>query len=72
MTHETYLRPSEAAAYLNSSTSTLAKLRVYGGGPIFYRIGRAVRYRTTDLDEFMARSRVRSTSDLSATDRVPS
>jgi excisionase family DNA binding protein len=59
-----YLTPQEAAQYLHSSASTLAKLRVYGGGPIFCRIGRAIRYRRSDLDEFMAASRVRSTSEV--------
>lgn len=50
----TYLTPPEAAEYLRISTSTLAKLRVYGGGPAFTRIGRAIRYTRTELDAFMA------------------
>src|SRR5260370_1374356 len=33
-----YLKPPEAAAYLNVSTSTLAKLRVYAGRPQFPQI----------------------------------
>jgi excisionase family DNA binding protein len=64
MPSEVYLTPHEAAQYLHSSASTLAKLRVYGGGPTFCRIGRAIRYRRSDLDEFMAASRVRSTSEV--------
>ena len=60
---EVYLTSQEAAQYLHTSPSTLAKLRVYGGGPSFCRIGRAIRYRRSDLDEFMARGRVRSTSE---------
>lgn len=56
-----YLNPKQAAEYLGSSPSTLAKLRLYGGGPTFYRIGRAVRYAKADLDEFMTASKVRST-----------
>ena len=58
-----YMTPGEAAEYLRSSTSTLAKLRVYGGGPTFCRLGRAIRYRQSDLDEFMERSVARSTSE---------
>ena len=58
-----YLKPKEAAAYLNSSASTLAKRRLYGGGPKWVRIGTAVRYRKTDLDAFMAASAVSSTSE---------
>jgi excisionase family DNA binding protein len=64
MSSETYFRPKEAAAYLRSSTSTLAKLRVYGGGPVFCRVGRSIRYRKSDLDEFMAHTCARSTSDI--------
>jgi excisionase family DNA binding protein len=64
MSSEIYLTPHEAAEYLHSSESTLAKLRVYGGGPAFCRIGRAIRYRQADLDDFMSRTRVRSTSDV--------
>jgi excisionase family DNA binding protein len=63
MSAETYKTPREAAEYLRSSTSTLAKLRVYGGGPTFCRLGRSIRYRIADLDEFMARHSARSTSD---------
>jgi excisionase family DNA binding protein len=53
VTKETYLRPCEAAEYLRSSTSTLAKARMYKRGPSFVRIGRAVRYRQSDLDAWM-------------------
>jgi hypothetical protein len=41
---ETYFRPREAADYLRSSESTLAKKRLNGDGPPFVRIGRAIRY----------------------------
>jgi predicted DNA-binding transcriptional regulator AlpA len=64
MTTEVYLTPREAAAYLKSSPSTLAKRRLCGDGPKFCRIGRAVRYRTSDLEDFMARTRVLSTSEI--------
>lgn len=60
---EKYLKPRQAAAYINSSTSTLAKRRLYGGGPKFTRIGRAIRYAKPDLDSFMAANTVASTSD---------
>ncbi len=58
-----YFTPREAATYLRTSTSTLAKLRVYGGGPRFARWGRAIRYRREDLDAYMAARLVRSTSE---------
>lgn len=60
--HE-YWKPHEAAAYLNSSTSTLAKRRLLGNGPRYYKIGTAVRYRKSDLDQFMAISAATSTSE---------
>ncbi|QIG97188.1 helix-turn-helix transcriptional regulator [Bradyrhizobium sp. 6(2017)] len=67
---ENYLNPKEAAAYLKSSTSTLAKRRLSGSGPRFTRIGRAIRYRKSDLDEFMASSLRQSTFDRD--DNAPS
>ena len=59
-----FLRPPEAARYLSTSISTLAKLRLNGGGPKFYKIGRAVRYSTKDLHEYMAQHKATSTSDF--------
>lgn len=56
MTNESYFKPREAAEYLRSSTSTLAKARMYKRGPNFVRIGRAVRYRQSDLDAWMSAS----------------
>lgn len=63
MSSDEYLKPAEAAAYLKSSTSTLAKLRCAGGrrGPCYVKLGRAIRYKKSDLDEFMLASRVGST-----------
>ncbi|QIG91839.1 helix-turn-helix transcriptional regulator [Bradyrhizobium sp. 6(2017)] len=56
MSTETYLTPREAAEYLRSSTSTLAKARLTKRGPTFVRIGRAVRYRKSDIDAWMSAS----------------
>jgi excisionase family DNA binding protein len=62
---ETILKTADAARYLNLAESTLEKLRVYGGGPTFVRLGtRAVRYRREDLDAWLAAGARRSTSDL--------
>ena len=59
-----YMTPKEAAEYLRSSPSTLAKRRLAGGdSPPFTRIGAAIRYRKSDLDAWMAASVRRSTSD---------
>jgi excisionase family DNA binding protein len=70
MIAEQYMRPLEAAAYLRTSISTLAKARVLGGGPTFTRIGRAVRYRKSDLDEYMAARLATSTSQALAVRRT--
>ena len=66
MTKETYLKPREAAEYLRSSTSTLAKARMKRQGPDSVRIGRAIRYHQSDLDAWMSASvsrRAESTRD---------
>ena len=61
--HDVYLKPKEAADYLKTSTSTLAKRRLYNDSPAFCRIGRAIRYRKADLDHFMNSGIARSTFD---------
>ena len=53
MSSDNYLKPSEAAEFLHTSTSTLAKRRLNGDGPKYCRIGRAICYLKSDLDEFM-------------------
>ena len=58
-----WYRPPEAAAYLKSSTSTLAKKRLKGNGPTYTKFGRLVLYAKRDLDEHLASRRRRSTSD---------
>ena len=60
---ETYLTAREAASYLKSSLSTLAKRRLRGGGPVYVRIGRAVRYRQRDLDAWLEHTASQSTSE---------
>jgi hypothetical protein len=53
----------DAADYLGLSTSTLNKLRVFGGGPVFLKLGRRVAYDLGDLDAWLNAKRRRSTSD---------
>jgi hypothetical protein len=54
-----------AAAYTGMAASTLNKLRVFGGGPVFIKIGRRVLYDTTDLNTWLTANRRISTSDSS-------
>jgi excisionase family DNA binding protein len=59
---------SEAAKYLGVGASTLSKLRVFGGGPVFLKLGRRVVYERADLDAWTRLRRRVSTSDLGSTD----
>ena len=53
-----------AAQYLSLAESTLEKARVSGAGPRYLKLGRAVRYRRSDLDAWMAARSVNSTSEV--------
>jgi hypothetical protein len=50
---EPLLLPDDAAKTLNLSTSWLAKARGDGTGPAYIKLGRAVRYKRTDLLKFI-------------------
>lgn len=58
MTHSTnqkvILTVSEAAQYLGLAQSTLNKWRCFGDGPRFLKLGKAIRYRKSDLDEYLS------------------
>jgi predicted DNA-binding transcriptional regulator AlpA len=57
--------PVEAAAtYTGLSASTLNKLRVFGGGPAYLKLGRRVAYSIADLDAWLASKRRHSTSEV--------
>lgn len=56
------LNTREAATYVRLGKPTLERFRVSGDGPLFLKLGSAVRYRKCDLDEWLERRRVRSTS----------
>lgn len=57
------LSVQEAATRVGLSKPTLDKLRVYGGGPTFLKLGRRVVYDLADLDQWLASHRRKSTSD---------
>lgn len=54
-----FLDTNEAAAYLSLQRTTLEAWRCRGGGPRFVKLGRSVRYRSSDLDTWIE-SRTRS------------
>ena len=59
MSTDKLLRRKAASEYLyethglERAPSTLAKLAVIGGGPVFRRIGRVPLYSTSDLDDWV-------------------
>jgi predicted DNA-binding transcriptional regulator AlpA len=54
----------EAATVLGVSVRTLERYRVTGTGPRFCRLGRLVRYRECDLEDWVRSSLRTSTSDI--------
>lgn len=52
----------EAAEYLGVSHITLNRWRCTGESPIFAKMGGAVRYQKSDLDDYIASRKVSSTS----------
>jgi predicted DNA-binding transcriptional regulator AlpA len=53
----------QAAIYTGLSVSTLNKLRVFGGGPEYLKLGRRVLYERAALLSWMETRRRRSTSE---------
>ena len=58
-----WLRTKPTAAYVKSTESTLAKMRLKGNGPTYTKFGRTVLYAKRDLDEYLTSRRRLSTSD---------
>ena len=48
-----FLTTQEAADYLRLQRTTLEAWRCRGGGPRFAKFGRSVRYRLSDLDDWI-------------------
>jgi len=57
------LTTEQAAEFLNRPVRTLEDWRYRGGGPPFVKMGRAVRYRPSDLEEWVDTRTVESTSE---------
>lgn len=60
------LKEHEAARLLSVEVATLRRWRWGGRGPCFLKIGGAVRYALSDLNEFIQSSRRQSTSERAA------
>lgn len=59
----------DAAAYLGIAQQTLAKMRWSGDSPPYYKVGRQVVYDRSELDDWLALRRRRSTADPGSTTR---
>jgi excisionase family DNA binding protein len=63
----TLLTQREAASVLRLSERTLERMRTSGlNAPKFVKMGRVVRYRVSDLEEWIAARVVGSTSEVEA------
>jgi predicted DNA-binding transcriptional regulator AlpA len=62
----------EAAAALGLAVTTLEKLRVYGGGPRYLKLGRSVRYDRNDLLVWAGERRVANTAEADRLTNVSS
>lgn len=51
------------AKFLNTSPITVMRFRLHGDGPPFFRIGRSVKYRMSDVEDWLATRERRSTSE---------
>ncbi len=57
------LTTAQTSKHLGVAVQTLARWRVYGGGPEFVKLGSLVRYDVADLSTWIAGHRRRSTAD---------
>ena len=60
-----WLRVRAAAAHLDVGVGTMNKLRIYGGGPPYSKLGAIVVYDVADLDRWAEERKVSSTSQCS-------
>jgi excisionase family DNA binding protein len=60
------LTTQEAAAYTRLTVPTLERFRLTGEGPVFAKLGGAVRYRKRDLDGWIEARLLQSTSERGA------
>jgi len=60
------LNEAQAADHLNVSNRTMQCWRLQGRGPVFVKLGKAVRYRPEDLDAYVASALAQSTTQADA------
>jgi predicted DNA-binding transcriptional regulator AlpA len=64
-----YLRPVQAATRVGLSTGRLAKMRLDpdSGGPSFFKLGRSVVYKISEIDAWVEARRRKSTKEPEVT-----
>jgi predicted DNA-binding transcriptional regulator AlpA len=72
MSHTVLLTPAQVAAAIGLSRSTLAKLRLTGGGPPFRKLGSRVLYPQVALEEWIGSRPVFLSTSEYTTGRVRS
>lgn len=65
ITSQQLLNTRQVAQICNVSISKINKLRHFGGGPDFIKIGKLVRYTIEDVEEWLRQSKFSSTSEFS-------
>lgn len=60
---ETYQRPRKLSETTGIPQSTLAKMRLFGTGPKYSKIGRSVYYAVSDVQQWLAERSCKSTSE---------
>lgn len=56
------LNVAQAAEYTGLSVSFLNKRRVYGGGPLYIKVGKRIVYDSADVDSWLAGRKIANTS----------
>jgi hypothetical protein len=63
---ERFLTPEMLSKELEIPTSTLAKWRLYGGGPRYAKMGKNIRYERGDVDLWVESQKRRTTASEAA------
>jgi predicted DNA-binding transcriptional regulator AlpA len=66
MTTDPVVDEKQAARICGCKPQTLGVWRVKGCGPPFLKIGRLVRYRASDLEQYLASRRCQNTAEAAA------
>ncbi|MBF0292788.1 MAG: helix-turn-helix domain-containing protein [Nitrospinae bacterium] len=61
---DSLLTAKEAAEMLNISIFWMERQRWLGSGPMYLKVGRAVRYRKSDLEKYLSNRGRTSTSEV--------